>query len=154
MLIASINFFIFNSSNIKANIQVLCFFLLFYCIFHRHLVPLCPLPGTTTTLISMSMSPFFFLLNPSTPYLPFPQLSSCSPRWIKYLNVKGYKAFTKYSGVYLHDIRLGKEFLEHKSRIRTRLMGSNFHALLTMMCSNIGTNTDVLQNSLMLHLHS
>ena len=44
---------------------------------HYHLVPLSPLPSAVTTLLSMSMSPFSFLLNPSLPSnVSSPQLSS------------------------------------------------------------------------------
>ena len=35
--------------------------------FHYHFVPLYPLPPAITTLLSMSMSPFSFLLSPPTP---------------------------------------------------------------------------------------
>ena len=43
-------------------------FLLYF--FHYHVVPLGPPPPIITTLLSMSMSLFAFLLNPSLPHLP------------------------------------------------------------------------------------
>ena len=42
------------------------FFKILLCFSHYHLVPLCPSPLTIATLLSMSMSPFSFLLNPFT----------------------------------------------------------------------------------------
>ena len=44
-------------------------FILFY-FFHYHLSPLYPLSLAITSLVSVSMSPFSFLLDPSTPYPP------------------------------------------------------------------------------------
>ena len=61
---------------------------------------------------------------------PYTKINS---NWIKYLNVKDYKAFRKYIEVYLPDFRVGKDFLRHKSRNRTSLTGSKVHALSTVI---------------------
>ena len=54
-------------------------YLHFYCIsFPLLFSPLIPLPHTITTLLSMSMSPFSFLLEPSTLNPSLHQLPSCS----------------------------------------------------------------------------
>ena len=76
--------------------------------------------------------------------------------WIKYLNVKGYKAFRKYIKVYLPDFSVEKDFLRHKSRNKTSLVHAKVHALSTVLCFSRGTNINifVLWHSLILHLHS
>lgn len=40
---------------------------------------------------------------------PYVKINS---NWIKYLNVKGYKAFRKYIEVYRPDFRVGKDFFK------------------------------------------
>lgn len=82
---------------------------------------------------------------------PYTKINS---KLIKYLNMKGCKAFKKYIGIYFHNRRVGKDFLRHKSRIRTRLIGFEGRALSAAMCFNRGTNTSVLWRSLILHFHS
>ena len=60
-------FYIFLICKLRTLFIIFVFFNKFLlCFFHYHLTSLYPVPSTITTLLSMPMRPFSFLLNPST----------------------------------------------------------------------------------------